>query len=87
MELNNGVSIPDWGYGIYQTPNVDTKKAVLSVLSVDYWHIDTAAFYSNEVGVWQVIQESGLVAKLFLLQVGFEILIAITTKPKRLLPK
>lgn len=48
MTLSNGVTIPGLGYGTYQTPNEETKKAVLEALSVGYRHIDTAAVYGNE---------------------------------------
>lgn len=46
MTLSNGVTIPGLGYGTYQTPNEETKKAVLEALSVGYRHIDTAAVYA-----------------------------------------
>lgn len=60
MTLSNGVTIPGLGYGTYQTPNEETKKAVLEALSVGYRHIDTAAVYGNEQGVGDALKESDI---------------------------
>lgn len=60
MTLSNGVTIPGLGYGTYQTPNEETKKAVLEALSVGYRHIDTAAVYGNEQGVGAALKESDI---------------------------
>lgn len=60
MALSNGVTIPGLGYGTYQTPNEETKKAVLEALSVGYRHIDTAAVYGNEQGVGDALKESDI---------------------------
>lgn len=60
MNLSNGVTIPGLGYGTYQTPNEETKKAVLEALSVGYRHIDTAAVYGNEQGVGAALKESDI---------------------------
>ena len=60
IALNNGVSIPQLGFGVYQVPPEDTKKATLSALEVGYRHIDTAQGYHNEKGVGEAVRESGL---------------------------
>ncbi|AOO76136.1 aldo/keto reductase [Latilactobacillus curvatus] len=60
MTLSNGVTILGLGYGTYQTPNEETKKAVLEALSVGYRHIDTAAVYGNEQGVGAALKESDI---------------------------
>lgn len=58
--LNNGVEIPQLGFGVYQTPPEETAEAVLTALETGYRHIDTAAAYANERGVGEAIKRSGL---------------------------
>ena len=58
--LNNGVSIPQLGFGVYQIPPEETKEATLAALEVGYRHIDTAQMYGNEKGVGEAVRESGL---------------------------
>ena len=60
IALNNGVSIPQLGFGVYQVPPEDTKEATLTALEVGYRHIDTAQGYHNEKGVGEAVRESGL---------------------------
>jgi len=60
LVLNNGVEIPQLGFGVFKVPHDETKKAVLSALDVGYRHIDTAKLYGNEQGVGEAIRESGL---------------------------
>lgn len=60
IALNNGISIPQLGFGVYQVPPEDTKKATLTALEVGYRHIDTAQGYHNEQGVGEAVRESGL---------------------------
>ena len=42
ITLNNGVDIPQIGYGVFQTPPQETERAVREALEVGYRHIDTA---------------------------------------------
>jgi 2,5-diketo-D-gluconate reductase A len=58
--LNNGVTIPVLGYGVFQTPPDETVTAVEAALQVGYRHIDTAAAYGNEREVGKAIHRSGL---------------------------
>ncbi len=58
--LNNGVQIPAVGFGVFQTPPDETVAAVETALATGYRHIDTAAAYLNERGVWEAIRRSGL---------------------------
>lgn len=51
LTLNNGVTMPTLGYGVFQTPPDETAAAVTEALRVGYRHIDTAAAYFNEAGV------------------------------------
>ncbi|KRE30504.1 aldo/keto reductase [Agromyces sp. Soil535] len=60
LELNNGVTIPALGFGVFQTPPAETVSAVASALQVGYRHIDTAAAYLNEREVGEAIRQSGL---------------------------
>lgn len=56
--LNDGKSMPVLGFGVYQIPAKDTKKAVLEALEVGYRLIDTAAAYGNEKEVGEVIRQT-----------------------------
>lgn len=58
--LNNGVTIPVLGFGVFQTPPEETVTAVETALKVGYRHIDTAAAYGNEREVGKAIRQSGL---------------------------
>jgi 2,5-diketo-D-gluconate reductase A len=60
ISLNNGVEIPQLGFGVFQIPPAETKAATLQALEVGYRHIDTAEMYRNEQGVGEAIRESGL---------------------------
>jgi len=58
LTLNNGVTIPALGYGVFQTPPDETVDAVREALRVGYRHIDTAAAYGNEREVGRAIAKS-----------------------------
>lgn len=60
LTLNNGVSIPQLGFGVFQIPPEETRVAVAEALAAGYRHIDTAAAYRNESGVGAALSESGL---------------------------
>ncbi|MFD1516424.1 aldo/keto reductase [Pseudonocardia yunnanensis] len=60
IRLNNGVSIPQLGFGVFQIEPDQTAPAVRMALEAGYRHIDTAQGYNNEEGVGQAIRESGL---------------------------
>ncbi len=60
LTLNNGVTMPAIGFGVFQTPPDATTAAVSEALRVGYRHIDTAAAYGNERGVGEAIRRSGL---------------------------
>ncbi len=60
LVLNNGVEIPQLGYGVFQVPPDETKLAVQTALDVGYRHIDTAAAYENETQVGEAVRESDL---------------------------
>ncbi|WUL18970.1 aldo/keto reductase [Amycolatopsis sp. NBC_00355] len=60
IELNNGVRMPQLGFGVFQVPDDETKAAVQAALEAGYRSIDTAAVYGNEAGVGQALAESGV---------------------------
>ncbi|MEU2349639.1 aldo/keto reductase [Modestobacter sp. NPDC049651] len=60
ITLNNGVEIPQLGFGVYQVKPEETAQAVQSALEVGYRHIDTAEMYQNEKGVGEGIRNSGV---------------------------
>jgi diketogulonate reductase-like aldo/keto reductase len=60
IELNNGVRMPQLGFGVFQVPDAETKAAVKAALEAGYRSIDTAAVYGNEAGVGQALAESGI---------------------------
>jgi 2,5-diketo-D-gluconate reductase A len=60
LTLNDGHTIPQLGFGVFQIPPEDTAQAVSEALEVGYRHIDTAEMYRNERGVGEAIRASGL---------------------------
>jgi 2,5-diketo-D-gluconate reductase A len=58
--LNNGVEIPQLGFGVFLIPPDETVEAVTAALEVGYRHIDTAQMYGNEKEVGEAIRRSGL---------------------------
>lgn len=60
IQLDDGVAIPQVGFGTFQIPPSDTQRAVEEALEIGYRHIDTAAGYYNEAGVGAAIRASGL---------------------------
>jgi 2,5-diketo-D-gluconate reductase A len=58
--LNNGNTIPQFGFGVFQIPPDQTARAVTTALEAGYRHVDTAEMYGNEAGVGQAIAASGL---------------------------
>lgn len=60
IELNNGVTIPQLGFGTFRVDEGSTQQTVETALEAGYRHIDTAAGYYNEQGVGAAIRASGL---------------------------
>ncbi len=58
--LNNGVSVPQIGYGTYKSTLEDGYRPILEAIQVGYRHLDTAALYENEEEVGRAVRESGL---------------------------
>jgi len=60
IELNDGHSIPQLGFGVFQIDPAETERPVRVALEIGYRHIDTAEMYGNERGVGEAIRGSGL---------------------------
>src|SRR3954451_10947068 len=60
VDLNDGHTIPQLGFGVFQIDPADTARAVSEALEVGYRHIDTAEMYHNEAGVGEAVRASGL---------------------------
>lgn len=80
ITLNNGVRMPQLGFGVYQIPDAaECQRAVEDALSVGYRLLDTAASYGNEEAVGAAIRASGLprdevfvTTKLWMSDVSYE---------------
>ena len=60
ITLNDGTTIPQLGFGVWQVPADEAQAVVAEALKAGYRHIDTAAVYANEEGVGRAIAESGI---------------------------
>ncbi len=60
ITLNDGNTIPQLGFGVFQIGPEDTAEAVSNALEIGYRHIDTAEMYGNEKEVGEAVRASGL---------------------------
>ena len=60
LQLNDGATIPQLGFGVFKVPPAQTQATVEAAFEVGYRHIDTAEMYGNEAGVGAAIRASGL---------------------------
>jgi 2,5-diketo-D-gluconate reductase A len=60
LALNDGRTIPQLGFGVWQIEPDDTAPAVARALDIGYRHIDTAQMYGNERQVGEAVRASGL---------------------------
>lgn len=79
VTLNNGVVMPQIGYGVYQVSPEECERCVSDALSVGYRMIDTAQVYRNEEGVGAAVRKSGiprdelfLVSKVWISNYGYD---------------
>lgn len=79
VTLNNGVKMPQLGYGVYQVKNEECERCVLDAISVGYRAIDTAQSYGNEDAVGSAIAKCGvprdqlfLTTKVWISNAGYE---------------
>ena len=60
LQLNDGHSIPQLGFGVWQVESDVAEDVVAKALQVGFRHIDTAEIYGNEEGVGRAIAKSGI---------------------------
>jgi 2,5-diketo-D-gluconate reductase A len=60
IELRDGATIPQLGFGVFLVPAAETERPVALALEAGYRHIDTAAGYRNEAEVGNAIRASGI---------------------------
>jgi 2,5-diketo-D-gluconate reductase A len=60
ITLNDGNTIPQLGFGVFQIEPEETAEAVREAIEVGYRHIDTAEMYGNEREVGEGIRASGI---------------------------
>lgn len=81
--LNNGIQMPQLGYGVFQVSDDDTTAAVSAALAAGYRSIDTAAIYGNEAGTGRALAASGIprdelfvTSKVWVADLGYEATLA-----------
>jgi len=80
VTLNNGVEMPQLGFGVFQIPDpAECERAVLDAIDVGYRSFDTAASYMNERAVGSALQRGGVArnelfvtTKLWIQDAGYE---------------
>lgn len=79
IKLNNGVEMPQIGYGVYQVSPDECERCVSDALKVGYRMIDTAQAYNNEEGVGAAIAKCGIprnelfiVSKIWISNYGYD---------------
>lgn len=79
VTLENGVKMPQLGYGVYQVTKEECERCVLDALKVGYRLLDTAQSYFNEEEVGNAIVKSGvsreeifLTSKVWIDHYGYE---------------
>lgn len=79
LKLNNGIEMPQIGYGVYQVSPAECERCVSDALRVGYRMIDTAQAYHNEEGVGNAVRKSGidrrdifLVSKVWISNYGYK---------------
>lgn len=79
VTLNNGVEMPQIGYGVFQVSPDECERCVSDALEAGYRMIDTAQAYHNEEGVGAAVKKSGipreelfLVSKIWISNYGYE---------------
>ncbi|MGO4453885.1 aldo/keto reductase [Arthrobacter sp. RAF14] len=55
VALNNGVLIPQLGFGLYKVPGEDVADLVPAAVDAGYRHFDTAAMYGNELALGKAL--------------------------------
>ncbi|OHX54269.1 hypothetical protein BB777_07025 [Planococcus faecalis] len=58
ITLNNGLKMPQLGFGVWQVENDEATKVVAKALETGYTSIDTAMIYTNEIGVGNALKDT-----------------------------
>ncbi|MFE5329071.1 aldo/keto reductase [Embleya sp. NPDC056575] len=92
VTLNNGVTIPQLGFGVFQVGDDEATAAVTNAIEVGYRSIDTAAIYGNEAGVGRALAASSVpreelfvTTKLWNTEQGYDSTLAAFEESARLL--
>lgn len=80
VTLNNGITMPVLGFGVFQIPDpAECERSVIDAVAAGYRLIDTAASYLNEAAVGNGIRHSGvarqelfITSKLWVQDTGYE---------------
>lgn len=80
VTLNNGISMPILGFGVYQIPDAkECERSVMDAVAAGYRLIDTAASYMNEEAVGRALRQCGVAreelfvtTKLWVQDTGYE---------------
>lgn len=79
VKLNNGIEMPQIGYGVYQVSPDECERCVSDALKTGYRMIDTAQAYHNEEGVGRAVKNSRInrsdifiVSKVWISNYGYE---------------
>ena len=64
VTFNDGRTIPQLGYGVWQVEDEVAEKVVGTALETGYRHVDTAAIYGNEAGVGRAIATSDVLVRI-----------------------
>ena len=79
IKLNNGIEMPQIGYGVYQVSPDECERCVSDALKTGYRMIDTAQAYHNEEGMGRAVKNSGInrsdifiVSKVWISNYGYE---------------
>lgn len=60
VTLNNGLKMPQLGFGVWQVKDEEATTAVAKAIEVGYRSIDTAMIYQNEKGVGEALQQASV---------------------------
>ncbi len=74
VTLNNGVSMPQLGLGVWRTPQAETAEVVRAAMQAGYQAVDTATVYNNEDGVGDALLDGSmfLTTKLWNADQGYD---------------
>lgn len=79
ITLNNGIQMPQLGYGVYQVTNSECERCVREAIDVGYRSIDTAQAYGNEEAVGRAVKNCGvprrelfITTKVWISNAGYE---------------